>query len=59
MNVSRDEVKFSVKLAVIFRSYYHWKSVLILRFLAENDENNVVHPVDQLFMDLKLKTVVP
>ena len=27
--------------------------------LAKNSENNVVHPVDQLFMDLKMNTVVP
>ena len=59
MNVSRDEIKFSVKLAVIFSFILPLEIRLNFEVLAENDENNVVHPVDQLFMDLKLKTVVP
>ena len=54
-NVASDEVKSLVKLAVIFlyllRLNYEF-------FLALNNENNVVHLRDQLFMD-KLKTVVP
>ena len=46
MNVSRDEVKFSVKLAVNFSFILPLEIRLFLRFLAENDENNVVHPAN-------------
>ena len=55
INVANDEVKFSVKLNVIFSYLLRMDIHLNFEFFGINGENNVVHPRDQLFMNQSSK----